>query len=121
MTDEEMERQLSRLLHGAVGDPPQDVSLIGVRRLVVRRRIVMSITATAGIVLAGFAGLAVSAYAINTAPASGHGPAAAPPRYYLQEASTGLSSPAQLAVIRATATGKIIHHRGPAATEPVGR
>lgn len=64
-----MERQLSRLFHSAVGDPPQQVNLSGIRRVVVRRRIITSITATTGIALAGLAGLAVSAPAIGTVPA----------------------------------------------------
>lgn len=107
MTEEEVQSQLNRLFHAAVGDPPEHVSLSGIRRVVVMRRIVMSITAVAGIVLAGGVGLAVSAHAISPAPAVGHGQAAAPPHYYFQESfPPGPGSGQQLA-IRATATGAI--------------
>lgn len=106
MTEEEVERQLSKLFHAAVGDPPDHVSLSGIRRLVVMRRMVMSITVTAGIVLAGCIGLAVSAHAIGSAPGAGHGKATAPLRYYLEDGFRPGSNGQQV-VIRATATGAI--------------
>jgi hypothetical protein len=105
MTEEEVETQLSRLFYAAVGDPPEHVSLSGIRRVVVMRRIVMSITATAGIVLAGCVGLAVAAHATSPPPASGHGKAAAPPRYYFEQGFLPGPTNGQQTVIRATATG----------------
>lgn len=109
MTEEEVEMQLNRLFHAAVGDPPEYVSLGAIRRLVVMRRIVMSVTATAAMVLTGCVGLAVAA-ATGRAPASGTGPAAGQPRYYYEEGTVSTrTSPGfkQQNVIRATATGAI--------------
>jgi hypothetical protein len=85
MTEEEVERQLSRLFHAAVGDPPQPVTLGGIRHRIVMRRTVAAISATIAIVLAGCVGLVVSANAAGPAPASGHPHTAGPPPYYFQQ------------------------------------
>jgi hypothetical protein len=91
MNDEEMEIVLSKLFSTAVGDPPDHVTLSGIRRQVVRRRVIKCATATAAVALAGSIGLT-----------------SAPPRYY---AELGISGEAnhhsQVDVIRSTATGAI--------------
>src|ERR1700683_2090763 len=110
MTEEEVEMQLNRLFHAAVGDPPGYVSLSAIRRLVVVRRIVMSVTVTVAIALAGCVRLPVSADATGPTPASVSGQAGAPPRYYFEEGTINIkASPGfrQQNVIRATATGAV--------------
>jgi hypothetical protein len=103
MTEEEVERQLSRLFHTAVGDPPQPVTLGGIRHLIVMRRTVAAISATIAIVLASCVGLVVSANAAGPAPASGHRQTAGPPAYYFQQIyGRGLRE-----VIRSTPTGAV--------------
>jgi hypothetical protein len=103
MTEEEVERQLSRLFDAAVGDPPQPVTLGGIRHLIVVRRTVVAISATIAIVLAGCVGLVVSANAAGPAPASGHRQTAGPPAHYFQQAyGHSLTE-----VIRSTPTGAV--------------
>ena len=103
----EMETQLSRLFNAAVGEPPKDVTLRAIRRRVIRRRLVLSVTTTAALSLAVAVGLAVSANA-GPRPALNHSTRASEPRYYFENdfMETPQSGRPET-VVRSVATGAI--------------
>jgi hypothetical protein len=93
-----MDSQLRNLLDIAAGEPPHQVTVGGVRRTLVRRRITASVAAALAVVLVGGAGVAVSSVVTGAAPTSATS-SKNPPPYYLQTGGRTL--------IRSTATGAI--------------
>jgi hypothetical protein len=103
-----MDEALRELLDTAVGEPPRQVTVEAVRRLVVRRRVFQTAGVSIVAVAVGF-GTALSAGAIGTkAPgAVGVGTQhSGPPRYYVAEALGGREHGVSLTV-RATSTGRL--------------
>ncbi len=104
----QMDETLRELLDSAVGEPPHQVTVEAVRRLVVRRRIFQSVAVSVIAVGIGF-GTALSAGAIG-AKAPGAVAVGAqhsgPPRYYVAEALGGREHGVSL-VVRATRTGRV--------------
>jgi hypothetical protein len=103
----EMETQLSRLFNAAVGEPPNDVTVRAIRRRVLRRRLVMSVTTTAALSLAAAIGLAVSANATGPHPAVNHSTRASEPRYYFENDAPMVGSTRIENVVRSVATGAV--------------
>lgn len=100
----EMEEQLSRLFNTAAGEPPNRVTVRAVRRQVIRRRIITCAAATAACIVAGTAGLAVSASAGGTGPAVNARHPVVPPRFYI-ETTSGQGQQPPDTFVRSTATG----------------
>ncbi len=99
----EMEEQLSRLFHSAVGEPPRRVTIHAIRRQVRRRRIVAAATATAVVAMTGSVGVALAANSRGQrTTVVSNGVTHHPPKFYIEQ--DGGQGRLQ---VRATATGAV--------------
>jgi len=107
--------QLSRLLNGLVGEPPNQVTASAVHRKVFLRRVMQGVTATAAAAIVASAGFAISAHAVGQRPLAKAGPRTSEPRYYFEEVVRPRSDQLQ-GLVRSTSTGAVtarLHCPGP--------
>jgi hypothetical protein len=109
----ETEQEMRNLIRAVVGEPPGRLTIAGVRRRLIRRRVTQAVSAGLAVVLISGLAAAWSAGAIRISSAPVTSTAhAGPPPYYVSLYAGGSRgrSAGVVATVRATATGRVTGH-----------
>jgi hypothetical protein len=109
----ETEQEMRNLIRAVVGEPPGRLTIAGVRRRLIRRRVTQAVSAGLAVVLISGLAAAWSAGAIRMSSAPATSTAhAGPPPYYVSLYAGGSrgQSVTVVGTVRATATGRVVGH-----------